>query len=97
MIVRIVKLTIEPDRFTTFMKCFDDVKEQIRTFKGCLHMELLRDITSSGIVFTYSLWENEACLENYRKSELFNNTWKTVKPLFRSRAEAWSLEKYDLV
>jgi|SRR5688572_33447575 len=97
MIVRIVKLSIEPDKIGLFMKCFDDVKEQIRTFEGCHHMELLTDPGGSGVVFTYSSWDSEQHLENYRNSSLFQATWARVKPLFAAKAEAWTLNKYDLV
>ena len=79
------------------MKSFDDVKEQIRAFEGCRHMELLTDPGGSGVVFTYSTWDDESCLEKYRNSPLFQSTWATVKPLFAAKAEAWTLNKYDLV
>ena len=97
MIVRIVKLSLYPDKIGQFLQSFNDVKEQIRTFEGCHHMELLTDPAGSGIVFTYSTWENEGFLDNYRNSELFQTTWACVKPLFASKAEAWTLNKYDLV
>lgn len=97
MIVRIVKLSLDPGKIGQFMKSFDDVKEQIRSFEGCRHMELLTDPGGSGLVFTYSTWDNEEFLDNYRNSELFKSVWATVKPLFASKAEAWTLNKYDLV
>ena len=36
--------------------------------------------------FTYSRWENDSDLENYRTSYLFKNIWATTKPMFRSKA-----------
>ena len=85
MIVRIVKLSIEPGKIGLFMKSFDDVKEQIRAFEGCYHMELLTDPGGSGVVFTYSTWDNETSLEKYRKSSLFQSTWAQVNHCLQQR------------
>jgi hypothetical protein len=43
---------------------------------------------------TYSAWENEEALENYRVSPLFQSIWPTIKPWFSARPEAWSLMEY---
>jgi (4S)-4-hydroxy-5-phosphonooxypentane-2,3-dione isomerase len=95
MIVRIVKMTLYPDKLGEFLKEFDLVKKQIRSFKGCNATELMTDVAKSGVVFTYSLWDSTEDLEAYRNSELFKTTWSRVKPYFREKAEAWSLLKQD--
>ena len=95
MIVRIVKLSIHPDKINQFYEYYKEVKDAIRSFEGCRHTELLSNIPGDGILFTYSLWDRSEDLENYRQSELFRSTWAKVKPLFRARAEAWSLLKKD--
>lgn len=76
-----------------FLQNFDDTKTRIRAFEGCNFLELYRDKNDPSIFFTYSYWESEAALENYRKSELFNTVWSKVKPLFSIRPEAWSVDK----
>jgi quinol monooxygenase YgiN len=93
MIVRIVKLTLDPANVDQFLDIFDQVREPIRDFEGCLYTEMLIDSVQSGIVFTYSHWKTEEDLEKYRKSELFQLTWSRVKPLFAAKAEAWTLHK----
>jgi len=93
MIIRIVKLTLVPSKVEQFLEIFDTVREPIRSFPGCLYTEMLTDVSKSGIVFTYSHWNTEADLENYRNSELFQSTWARVKPLFAAKAEAWSLDR----
>ena len=95
MIVRIVKLSLAPEKVGQFLKSFDDVKDRIRSFQGCRHMELLTDRENSGVVFTYSTWDGITDLENYRNSELFRNTWLVVKPMFIAKAEAWTVNKYE--
>jgi quinol monooxygenase YgiN len=90
MITRIVKLHIQTEKKDQFVEAFNNNKERIRNFEGCIHLELLFDTNSDEIVFTYSIWLNEDAIERYRQSELFNGIWSTVKPMFCGKPEAWS-------
>ena len=63
MLVRIVKLSFSPENIDAFLKIFENTKEQIRNFKGCMHLELYRDKDNTSQFFTYSYWENENALE----------------------------------
>jgi len=54
---------------------------------------LYQDKNNPSILFTYSYWETEADLENYRKSKLFDEVWTFTKKLFNDKPEAWSLDK----
>lgn len=84
-------MTFRPEKIDEFLEIFDSSKEKIRAFEGCLHLELLRDINSPTIFFTYSHWESEEDLNNYRKSELFVATWAKTKTLFAEEAVVNSL------
>jgi quinol monooxygenase YgiN len=97
MIIRIVKLTIETEKVADFLLHFEQVKNDIRSFKGCHHLDLLGEISGEGVIFTYSHWDSPEALNEYLGSALFKSTWSKVKPLFRSKAEAWSLEKLQEV
>jgi len=97
MITRIVKLTIKPEEINNFRKNFDVVKTQIVSFKGCTHLELLEEVSKSGVYFTYSIWDTEDNLELYLRSGLFLETWQSVKPLFAAKAEAWSTVSVELL
>lgn len=92
MFVRIVKMEFQEDKIDFFLKNFERVKEKIRSFSGCLHLELYRDKKQQHIFFTYSKWNKESDLENYRKSALFKKVWSETKPLFLNKAEAWSVD-----
>jgi quinol monooxygenase YgiN len=94
MIVRLVKLTIQPEMMVDFIAIFEKSKATIRAFDGCLHLELLQDQTHPHIFFTLSHWENEAALENYRQSTFFQQTWTSTKLLFAEKAMAWSLGQW---
>jgi heme-degrading monooxygenase HmoA len=95
MFVRIVKMSFEPSKIDEFLQIFQQSKEKIRNFKGCNFLELYRDKKNDNIFFTYSYWETEEDLENYRNSDLFKNVWGKTKVLFNRFPEAWSLDKIE--
>ncbi len=76
-----------------FLENFELNKEKIRNSVGNRLLELYQDKNDSTIFFTYSYWETENDLENYRKSELFGEVWKFTKALFNAKPEAWSVDK----
>ena len=41
--------------------------------------------------FTYSYWNSENDLNEYRNSELFAKVWAETKPMFAEKAQAWSV------
>ncbi len=90
MIKRIVKMTFKPDRINDFLAVFAENKDRIRAFEGCRYVALLRCEDPDNVFFTYSFWESKAALEQYRRSDLFRNTWARTKVLFDGRPEAWS-------
>lgn len=93
MLVRIVKLSLEPSKIEEFLSNFEAQKEQIRMFKGCQFLELYRDKDTPNIFFTYSYWNAPIDLENYRHSDLFRGIWAKTKPMFNGKPEAWSVDK----
>lgn len=93
MIIRIVKMTFEPEKVNEFLLIFNGSKQHIRNMHGCSHLELLNDIQSPNIFFTYSYWNTEADLNNYRASDLFKEVWSGTKILFSAKAEAWSVKQ----
>ena len=95
MLVRIVKLSFHQDKIPAFLENFELVKNQIRNFPGNRLLELYQDKTNASIFFTYSYWDSEEDLENYRKSELFTEVWDFTKQLFNDKPEAWSVDKLN--
>jgi hypothetical protein len=93
MLVRIVKMSFDPDSVALFLVNFEAVKNDIRNFKGCQYLELYRDQHNRNVFFTYSYWDSESSLNTYRNSELFNEVWAATKVLFNDRPQAWSVEK----
>ena len=93
MFVRIVKMSFHEENIPAFLENFEIVKDKIRNTAGNRFLELYQDKNNKCIFFTYSYWETEEDLENYRKSELFTEVWDFTKKLFNDKPEAWSVDK----
>ncbi len=93
MFVRIVKMSFAEENIPAFLENFEIVKDKIRNTAGNRFLELYQDKNNKCIFFTYSYWETEEDLENYRKSELFTEVWAFTKKLFNEKPEAWSVDK----
>ncbi|GAB3340176.1 antibiotic biosynthesis monooxygenase [Marivirga atlantica] len=90
MIIRIVRMTFREDKISEFLAIFDQYKEAIRKQPGCTHLELLQDYNHTNVYSTYSYWDNEEALNNYRHSETFGKVWPATKKLFSAKPEAHS-------
>lgn len=93
MLVRIVKMHFKEEEIENFQSFFQTKKTFIRNFEGCQFLELYQDKNAPELFFTYSYWENEAALENYRHSPLFKSVWAETKQKFAGKPEAWSVDK----
>lgn len=93
MLIRIVKMEFKKEEIGSFKRLFSSNKEKIRAQPGCHGLKLLEEQNGSGTFFTYSLWESEDHLNNYRNSDLFREVWKNTKAMFADRAKAWSCKE----
>ena len=94
MLIRIVRMHFTEAGVEEFLQIFEQNKIAIRNFKGCTHLELLKDSDDPNTYTTLSHWDNADFLYQYRKSELFASVWGRVKTLFAERTQAFSLEKF---
>lgn len=95
MILRVVRMTFQEDRVADFLQNFESNKEKIRNFPGCRYLELWQDVHHKNIFMTYSHWESEEALNQYRDSELFKSVWGFTKTLFAAKPMAFSVKKID--
>lgn len=93
MITRIVRMSFKKEEVKTFLEIFDGSKEKIRAFTGCEYLSLHQDHHHPNVYYTISRWENQAKLEEYRKSALFQATWTKTKLLFNDKPLAYSLDQ----
>jgi hypothetical protein len=95
MFIRIVKMHFKSDRISDFLANFSENKNKIRAARGCLFLDLYQDKNEKSTFFTYSGWESEQDLEQYRSSELFNRVWSQTKTMFIDKPQAWSLDRLE--
>jgi heme-degrading monooxygenase HmoA len=93
MFIRIVKMSFHQENIPAFLENFENMKEKIRNSQGNRFLELYQDKNNPSVFFTYSFWETEQDLENYRQSALFDEVWTFTKKLFNDKPEAWSVDK----
>lgn len=93
MLIRIVKMEFASENTEAFKELFTKAKSTIEASPGCRGVDLLRDLQNKNLFFTYSHWDNEEALENYRKSDFFRETWSQTKILFSNKPMAWSVGK----
>ena len=94
MLIRIVRMTFEESKVGDFLEIFESTKNNIRQFSGCSKLELLKDFNASNVFYTYSYWEDEASLDEYRHSELFKEVWGETKKLFSDKPLAFSAKQF---
>ena len=86
-------MTFAAENIDAFQEKFQSIKHKILATDGCELVELYQDKSNKCIFFTYSYWENEVALENYRNSSFFKEVWSGTKKMFAAKAEAWSVDK----
>lgn len=92
MITRIVKLTFKEEHIPKFKAIWQESRAKIAAFEGCHFVEMLQSKQPKNVCFTYSVWDHEDALNNYRHSELFQAVWAKTKVLFDDKPEAWSTD-----
>lgn len=75
-------MTFQKEKVGDFLNLFSQSKTRIRNFPGCKRLELHIDHNKENIFSTYSVWEDETTLDNYRNSDLFKDIWGQTKLLF---------------
>jgi quinol monooxygenase YgiN len=86
-------MTFQPEKVADFLTIFEESKNKIRAMSGCHRLELLRDLDQPNVFMTYSYWDDDAALNRYRDSELFNTTWAKTKILFADKPLTYSVER----
>lgn len=90
-LTRVVKLTLLPEHIEEFRQIFQEHKQHIAAFEGCLELSAYQDNQEPHVFFTISRWSHTQALDNYRYSEFFKLLWSRVKPMFAAKAVAHSM------
>ncbi|GAB3174345.1 putative quinol monooxygenase [Telluribacter humicola] len=97
MLIRIVRMTFQPDKTEEFRLIFENSKHKIRARPGCQYLELWQDLHQPYVFVTHSHWESEEALNSYRDSDLFKDTWSRTKALFADKPQAFSVVSVEKV
>ncbi len=89
MITRIVKLSFQNQYCPHFESMFPKIQQIVFSSKGCKEVKLLKSM-EKGLYFTYSHWDTEQSLEDYRQSDVFKKIWSDFKTNFKDAPQAWS-------
>ncbi len=92
-LLRIVRLEFPQERIADFQQVFLSSRSFIESMPGCEGVELRQELDKPGVFFTVSHWHTVDNLNYYRDSDKFVETWKTIKPWFIAKPQAWTLEK----
>lgn len=90
-IIRIVRMTFQPEKCAEFENLFESVRLKILSMPGCSSLSLKRDASQSNVYYTMSHWDSEESLHAYRHSALFQQTWALTKAMFADAPQAYSL------
>ena len=97
MLIRIVRMYFKEEHTKDYLQIFENTKDGIRNFDGCLKLELLQDHNQEHILTTYSYWRDKKALDNYKTSGFFMENWAKTKKLFAQKPMAFSCIKLDEV
>lgn len=95
MLVRIVQLDIQLEHTKHFLELYSTHQEMIRGREGCISLQLLQSDEYPNHMATLSHWSGEDALNHYRNSDFFRKLWSEVKPLFASKAKAFSYHVWE--
>ena len=92
MIARFVHMTFHENNVDQFLNLFSKYKSQIRTQPGCKLVHLIQDPNYPTHISTYSVWDSESDLNNYRMSSIFGEVWPKTKILFAKKPSTATLK-----
>ena len=93
--MRLVRLTVDESNLDVFDALFRKHHSDIEAQPGCLGVDLLTENGNACVRATLSMWDSEASLNAYRKSELFGVVWPATKRLFGAPPEVWTYEMVE--
>ena len=95
MLIRLVRMYFRPDEVERFLTMYEQTRPIIASQPGCRSVQLVRQIDDPAAFATWSIWDDQAALDAYRRSEFFRSFWPEVRALFRAPAEAVSFEQIE--
>jgi len=95
VIVRLVRMRFRPEEVERFLALYERAYPVIVGQPGCRSVQLVREVNDPAAFATWSVWNDGASLDAYRRSPFFRSFWPEVKALFCAPAEAVSFEEIE--
>ena len=92
MILRIVKMEVDPQKLEIFNHFMKNLNEEKVKLEGCVHHDHFPEKKFVNVYYSYTIWENVNYLKKYKKSPLFKEVVKTLKSLCMTEPYAWTVE-----
>lgn len=92
MILRIVKMEVDPHKLEIFNLFMKNLSEEKTKLEGCVHHDFFCDKKYINVYYSYTIWENVTFLKKYKKTPLFKEVVKTLKSLCMDEPYAWTVE-----
>lgn len=92
MITRILKLNLKQERISDFILYAESILPKVLQMPGCKNIDLLQDKNDESTWFIYTIWESEASLNKYRKSEINIGLIRKLKEWLAKDFQAWMVE-----
>ncbi len=92
MIVRIVHMFFRPHALEQLMPLIHRQLRNVMSHPGCLAVKLFRDTSDPDHLCTFSIWEDQEALDDYRQSDHFIEVWSTLKSHFAKPPQAYSFK-----
>lgn len=92
MILRIVKMEVDPQKLEIFELFMKNLSEEKAKLDGCVHHDFFCDKNYVNLFYSYTIWENLTYLKKYKKTPLFKEVVKTLKMLCSTEPSAWTVE-----
>lgn len=92
MILRVVKMNVDEEKRDAFELFMKNLREEKLKLAGCLHFDYFHEKNNKNIFYSYTIWESEKYLKQYKKTDLFIEVVSTLKKLCTEEPKAWTIE-----
>ncbi len=92
MILRVVKLKVDPRKMEAFQLFMENLHDEKLRLNGCLHFDFFNERQNPNIFYSYTIWEHEKFLKQYKKTDLFKEVVQTLRELCIDEPQAWTIQ-----
>ncbi len=92
MILRVVKMKVDLRKIDAFKLFMDNLHDEKLRLAGCLHFDYFNERQNPSIYYSYTIWEHEKYLKQYKKTEFSKEVLQTLRDLCVEEPQAWTIQ-----